>query len=64
MGECPLGVISINGKYRSGKSYLLNNLFMEGEEGFKVSPSVNTCTKGLWLWTKTLISDNPAEKDT
>ncbi len=25
--------------------------------GFKVSPTVNACTKGLWIWKKVIYSD-------
>jgi len=50
------------GKYRTGKSYLLNKLFLENQNiglqnnGF--SPTINPCTKGLWIWKKVLYSDN------
>lgn len=51
-----LGVIAICGKYRTGKSYILNKLFLEqlaedrAKRGFQVGPTVNPCTKGLWIW--------------
>ena len=43
------------GKYRTGKSYLLNKLLQHtpiqttSYAGFQVAPTVNPCTKGLWL---------------
>ena len=44
---------SIVGSYRTGKSYLLNKIMeLEGENAFKVSSSVNACTKGIWIWSK------------
>ena len=51
------GVLSVVGRYRTGKSFLLNKLLKhkkaEGAgpvfSGFKVGPTINPCTKGLWL---------------
>lgn len=36
--------------YRTGKSYLLNRMLLNRQTGFNVGPSVNPCTKGLWIW--------------
>jgi len=89
-----LGVVAVCGKYRTGKSYLLNKLFVEtyfqnlnstakvnsddvspvqdtfsaeAEKkdpknqtqggGFQVSPTINPCTKGLWIWKKVIYSE-------
>lgn len=46
----PMGVIAVAGMYRTGKSYLLNRMLLNRERGFGVGPSINPCTKGLWLW--------------
>ena len=50
----PLAVVSIAGLWRTGKSYLLNQLsgatVDNDKTGFQVGASVNACTKGLWLW--------------
>jgi len=53
-----LGLISIVGKYRTGKSYFINKILLQKnkEKGFKVGPTINPCTKGLWLWTETIKS--------
>lgn len=55
-----IGVISVCGKYRTGKSYLLNKLFLEKMQkqsrGFPVGPSIQPCTKGLWLWQEIFYS--------
>ena len=42
------------GKYRTGKSFLLNRILLQNaqNEGFGVGPSINPCTKGLWIWNK------------
>ena len=42
------GVISCAGKYRTGKSFMLNQL-TDNSPGFGVGESVQACTKGLWL---------------
>lgn len=55
--------MSVVGRYRTGKSYLLNKLLLNNRNstkprsmrgnasysGFKVGPTINPCTKGLWL---------------
>lgn len=46
------GVISVAGMYRTGKSYLLNRMLLNRQKGFSVGPTVNPCTKGLWIWSK------------
>lgn len=51
-----VGVISVAGKYRTGKSYLLNRVIIDSKNnvGFGVGPTINPCTKGLWMWTQLL----------
>lgn len=62
-------MVAVCGKYRTGKSYLLNKLFVETyfqskktgankKSGFQVSPTINACTKGLWLWKKVITTEN------
>jgi len=60
-----VGVISIVGKYRTGKSFFTNRVLLghQGKGGFSVGPTVNPCTKGLWLWNAPLKSDNPDYPD-
>ena len=43
----PIGIVSVAGRYRTGKSYLLNRVFLNQRSGFSVGPTVNPCTKGL-----------------
>ncbi len=52
----PLGVITIVGKYRTGKSLFLNKVLLKNGS-FKVSPTINSCTKGLWMCRQTLTSE-------
>jgi hypothetical protein len=42
-----IGVVCIVGKYRTGKSYLINKVILQrtNKDGFKVGPTVNPCTK-------------------
>ncbi|CAJ1346669.1 unnamed protein product [Effrenium voratum] len=44
-----LAVVGIAGLYRTGKSFLLNRL-LGLQDGFEIGPTVNPCTKGLWIW--------------
>lgn len=46
----PIGVVSVAGLYRTGKSYLLNKMLLNRNDGFGVGPTINPCTKGLWCW--------------
>lgn len=52
--EGPLAVVAVAGMYRTGKSYLLNRMLLNrqpgSKSGFGVGPSINPCTKGLWMW--------------
>ncbi len=43
-------MISVAGAYRTGKSYLLNRMLLNRSGGFGVGPTVNPCTKGIWIW--------------
>ena len=76
--EKKIGLVSIVGKYRTGKSYLINKVILnnpstraymrestnEQPMGFPVGSTVNACTKGIWVWTKALKSENEEEDDT
>lgn len=43
--EGPIGVLSVAGMYRSGKSYLLNRCLLNRSRGFDVGHTINACTK-------------------
>jgi hypothetical protein len=42
-----IGVIAVAGKYRTGKSFLLNRIILNKTDnsGFGVGPTINPCTK-------------------
>jgi hypothetical protein len=44
-----LAIVCVAGLYRTGKSYLLNRL-LGRQDGFEIGPTINSCTKGLWIW--------------
>jgi Guanylate-binding protein, N-terminal domain len=54
-----IGIIAVAGKYRTGKSFLLNRIILNKteESGFGVGPTINPCTKGLWIWNKPIEVD-------
>ena len=54
----PLGIVAVAGMYRTGKSYLLNRMLLNRSSGFGVGPTVNACTKGLWIWGKPVMGQN------
>ena len=39
------GTLSIVGKYRTGKSYLVNSVLLNNARAFEVGPTINPCTK-------------------
>ena len=54
-------VVSVVGKARTGKSYLMNLLLDnvgKDNKGFKVASSLASCTKGIWLWNNVKRSIN------
>ncbi|GFQ01495.1 guanylate-binding protein 7 [Phtheirospermum japonicum] len=46
----PVGVVSVCGRARQGKSFILNQL-LGRSSGFQVASTHRPCTKGLWLWS-------------
>jgi len=61
-----VGVIAVAGKYRTGKSYLMNKLFLKpanNQKGFVVGPTINACTKGLWLWKEIFYREDDEEQE-
>lgn len=54
-----MGVVTIVGKYRTGKSFFVNSVLLKNNqeaklEGFAVGPTINPCTKGIWVWSQLL----------
>lgn len=56
--DYPVSVIAVVGLYRTGKSFLMNRILLEQSDGFTVGPTVNPCTKGLWLWNKVMTGQD------
>lgn len=50
----PIAVVGVAGQYRTGKSYLLNKVILDQNKGFAVGPTINPCTKGIWMWGRPL----------
>nr|XP_045245219.1 guanylate-binding protein 1-like [Macaca fascicularis] len=45
----PVVVVAIVGLYRTGKSYLMNKLAGK-KKGFSLGSTVQSHTKGIWMW--------------
>jgi hypothetical protein len=53
--KSPIAIAAIVGRYRTGKSFLVNRMLLDlCGTGFQVGATVNSCTKGLWLWNRPL----------
>ncbi|KNE60551.1 hypothetical protein AMAG_05930 [Allomyces macrogynus ATCC 38327] len=50
--EGPVGVVTIAGLYRTGKSYVLNRL-AGSNRGFAVGSLIEPCTQGIYMWIVT-----------
>ncbi|XP_032814274.1 guanylate-binding protein 2-like isoform X1 [Petromyzon marinus] len=54
----PVVVVAIAGRYRTGKSYLMNRL-AGSNNGFSLGNTVQSHTKGIWIWPRA----HPLHKD-
>jgi hypothetical protein len=53
--DAPIAIVAIVGRYRTGKSFLVNRMLLDVTgNGFQVGSTVNSCTKGLWMWNRPL----------
>jgi len=59
-----IGIISLVGKYRTGKSFLLNRVILnnKAKSGFSVGPTFKPCTKGIWIWSEPIMIKNNNEE--
>ncbi|KAM3261096.1 hypothetical protein ACQJBY_052019 [Aegilops geniculata] len=56
--ENPIAIVGVIGPYRSGKSFLLNQLLsLSCDKGFGVGHMRDTKTKGIWIWGKPVEMD-------
>ena len=55
-----IGIISLVGKYRTGKSFLLNRVILNRNQksGFGVGPTFKPCTKGIWICSDPIMINN------
>lgn len=61
----PIAAVAVIGPYRSGKSFLLNQLLsLSCYEGFGVGHMRDTKTKGIWVWGTPLEMDIDGVKTT
>lgn len=52
-----VAVVAIAGPYRTGKSFLANR-FIGHMKAFTIGSTVQSCTRGIWMWNKLIpLSD-------
>lgn len=54
--EGNIGFVSVCGKYRTGKSFLLNRLLEVQGDGFRVDSTTQSCTQGIWMYSKPIYN--------
>jgi len=56
--DCTLSVVAVAGRYRSGKSFLLNRGILDAaaKKGFHTGNSINACTRGVWIYPMPLTT--------
>ena len=47
-------VIAVAGPYRSGKSFLMNRMLNQ-MKGFEIGSTIESCTKGIWIWNQPVV---------
>ena len=55
----PLAVVSVCGRYRSGKSYFLSRM-LGSSDAFSLGHTMHACTFGIWMGTTILECDEYA----
>lgn len=60
----PLCTVSVCGRARQGKSFLLNQLLgkvtgIDRPKGFVVSATHQSCTRGIWIWSMPVVLTGP-----
>lgn len=60
----PFAVVTCAGKFRTGKSFLLNRILRcSPGKGFGVGETVQACTRGIWVCKRFLSSENEGDPD-
>lgn len=56
----PYSIAAVAGKYRTGKSLLLERALLQNDkcEGFKVGNTTNACTLGIWMYSEPEYNDD------
>ena len=57
--EGPIAIVSVVGKYRTGKSFLSNRVLIDRSDGFGVGSTTNACTQGIWIWGEVIHGTQP-----
>lgn len=47
----PIGVITMAGLFRTGKSFFLNRVLLKQKSGFGVGSTIKACTRGIWIYS-------------
>lgn len=50
-----ISILAVGGRYRGGKSFLLNRAILNNPHAFGVGNTTNSCTKGIWIYPKPVL---------
>jgi hypothetical protein len=58
--DAKIKVVSVAGPYRTGKSFLMNR-FIGQMKGFEIGNTIESCTKGIWIWNQPIYEEEDDE---
>lgn len=55
-------VVAVAGPYRTGKSFIMNR-YLGQMKGFEIGTTVESCTKGIWMWNQPIIDGSDVDEN-
>jgi hypothetical protein len=58
-----LAVLGMAGRYRTGKSFALNRIILNGKNSFQTGSTTNACTRGIWIHDEVEVWESPTGEE-